>query len=101
MQHHRAGLDKLVLVTKFGRQGTGPAVQGIFPSAAFIADLVGRNGYLGKVSKLTSHFQYLTAYALYDLTSNKPTRIALINLSEWHESETAAMVPPVGFTTSR
>ncbi|KAJ5128974.1 uncharacterized protein N7443_006089 [Penicillium atrosanguineum] len=85
------------LPSETGRQPTGPAVQGIFPSAAFIADFVGRSDTLGKVSNLTSNFQYLSAYAMYNLNSDKPTRVALINLREWHESDTPALSPTRGF----
>lgn len=86
------------LPSEFGPQTTGPAVQGIFPSAAFVADFVGKNDSLGKVTNLTSSYEYLTAYAMYDLRSDKPTRIALINLREWHESDTPALDTTRGFS---
>jgi hypothetical protein len=85
------------LPTETGHQTTGPAVQGIFPSAAFIVDFVGKNDTLGTVSNLTSNARYLSAYAAYGLDSNKPMRIALINLREWHESDTPAVSTPRGF----
>lgn len=82
-----------------GRQAKGPAVNGIFPAAAYIADFVGKDDHLGKVTELTSGVESLTAYAMYDLKSDKPARVALINLHEWHEDGTPALSPERGAVT--
>lgn len=67
------------------RHTTGPAVQGVFPAAAFIADFVGKDK-LGKVSEIElAEDQLLTGYVSYGLQSKKPQRIALINMREWHK----------------
>lgn len=82
-----------------GRQAKGPAVNGIFPAAAYIADFVGKDDDLGRVTELSSGVESLTAYAMYGLKSDKPTRVALINLHEWHEDDTPALSPKRGAVT--
>lgn len=67
-----------------GRHTTGPAVHGIFPAAAFITNFVGKDDTLGKVVELPSSKSQFSAYAMYNLKSNKPQRIALLNLREWN-----------------
>ncbi|KAJ5672139.1 hypothetical protein N7507_001266 [Penicillium longicatenatum] len=66
-----------------GPQTTGPAVQGQFPAAAFITDFVGKDGSLGKIHQLLGD-PLLTAYAMYDLKTEHASRIAVVNLKEWH-----------------
>lgn len=73
-----------------GKHTQGPAVQGIFPAAAFITDFVGKGGSLGKVVELpVSGDTKFSAYALYNLQSDRPQRIALVNLHEWHKPSTS------------
>ncbi|KAJ5999614.1 hypothetical protein N7481_000023 [Penicillium waksmanii] len=68
-----------------GSNTQGPAVQGIFPTAAFITDFVGKGDSLGKAVELpVSGDTKFSAYALYNLKSDRPQRIALVNLHEWH-----------------
>lgn len=66
-----------------GPQTTGPAVQGQFPAAAFITDFVGKEGSLGRIHQLLGD-TLLSAYAMYDLKSEHASRIAVLNLKEWH-----------------
>lgn len=68
-----------------GTHTTGPAVQGIFPAAAFITEFVGKGDLLGKVVELPASKSQFSAYAMYNLKSNKPQRIALVNLNEWNK----------------
>lgn len=82
-----------------GRQAKGPAVNGIFPAAAYIADFVGKDDHPGRVTVLSSGVESLAAYAMYGLKSDKPTRVALINLQEWHENDTPALSPKRGAVT--
>lgn len=70
-----------------GPQTKGPAVQGVFPAAAFIADFVGKGDSLGKIHQVLGE-NHLSAYAMYDLVTNTPSRIALLNLKEWHSNST-------------
>lgn len=73
-----------------GPHTQGPAVQGIFPAAAFITGFVGKDSSLGKVVELpASGDAKFSAYALYGLQSNKPQRIALVNLQEWHKKSSS------------
>ncbi|KAJ5091704.1 hypothetical protein NUU61_006574 [Penicillium alfredii] len=59
-----------------------PMVQGVFPSAPFIADFVGKDDQ-GKVIELPTGHELFTAYAKYDVHTGKLARIALINLKRW------------------
>ncbi|KAJ5257054.1 hypothetical protein N7478_013158 [Penicillium angulare] len=70
-----------------GPQTTGPSVQGVFPAAAFITDFVGRNESLGRISQVLGE-DLFSAYVMHDLVSNKPSRVALLNLKEWHSNST-------------
>lgn len=64
----------------------GPAINGVFPAAAFIADFVGEEGSLGKVRGLGGFDNELfTAYASYSLDSKEPQRVALVNLKVYEE----------------
>lgn len=64
-----------------------PVVQGVFPAAPFIADFVGKDDDLGKVVELNvNNNDYFSAYGLYNLESNKPRRIALVNLRVFDKS---------------
>ena len=68
----------------------GPAVQGVFPAAAFITGFVGKDDLLGKVVELpVSGDTKFSAYALYNLRSDRPQRIALVNLHEWNTNSTS------------
>lgn len=72
-----------------GVHTTGPAVQGLFPAAAFVTEFVGKDDTLGKVVELPSSNSEFSAYAMYNLKSNKPQRIALVNLHEWNKDSKA------------
>lgn len=87
-----------------GQWTTGPSVQGIFPSAAFITDFVGKGESLGKAVEVEVPGQPedFSAYAMYDLMSEELARVALVNLKVWNESspqprENAAITFDVGF----
>lgn len=71
-----------------GQWTTGPSVQGIFPSAAFITDFVGKGESLGKAVEVEVPGQPedFSAYAMYDLISEGLARVALVNLKVWNES---------------
>lgn len=69
-----------------GPQTQGPAVQGVFPAAAYIADFVGKGDSLGRISQLVGD-DLFSAYAMFDLKSGKPARITLVNLKEWHSND--------------
>ncbi|KAJ5176624.1 uncharacterized protein N7482_002501 [Penicillium canariense] len=73
------------------RYTNSPAVQGIFPAAAYIADFVGKDGKLGKVREIDLNNEFFSGYVMYDLESSKPIRIALINLRQF---ETGPAVRP-------
>lgn len=64
---------------------TGPSVHGIFPSAAFIADFVGKISPGKAVEiKVPGQPEYFSAYAMYNQDSGKIERIALVNLKSWY-----------------
>ncbi|CAG8427349.1 unnamed protein product [Penicillium salamii] len=71
-----------------GQFTTGPSVQGIFPSAAFITDFVGKGDSLGKVVEVDvpGQPQDFSAFAMYDLQSEELARIALVNMKVWNEN---------------
>lgn len=64
---------------------TGPAVQGMFPSAPFIADFVGTQGKVVEISVPGSP-EHFSAYALYDEKTGSVKRVALVNLVVWSPS---------------
>ncbi|KAJ6091652.1 hypothetical protein N7467_003621 [Penicillium canescens] len=73
-----------------GPQTSGPSVQGVFPSAAFITDFVGKGDSLGKVIEIDvpGTPQFFSAFAMYNLQSGKLARVALVNLKQWdHNSK--------------
>jgi hypothetical protein len=73
-----------------GPQTSGPSVQGVFPSAAFITDFVGKGDSLGKVIEIdvSGTPQFFSAFAMYNLQSGKLARVALVNLKQWdHNSK--------------
>ena len=65
----------------------GPAAHGIFPSAAFVADFIGKNS-VGKVAvvDVPGNPDYFSAYAMYDGQTGNVTRVALVNLNAWNST---------------
>lgn len=64
------------------KNSPGPAVHGIFPSAAFIADFVGKGDGKAVEIQVAGSPQYFSAYAMY--ASGKLRRVALVNLKQWY-----------------
>ncbi|KAJ5825200.1 hypothetical protein N7474_002338 [Penicillium riverlandense] len=68
-----------------GDTNPGPQVRGVWYALPFIADFIGQDP--GKVAEVDLGSDVLTAYAIYDASTNRLSKVALINLRAWVEGE--------------
>jgi hypothetical protein len=68
-----------------GDTNPGPQVRGVWYALPFIADFIGHHP--GKVIEVDLGSDVLTAYAMYDASTKRLSKVALINLRTWVEGE--------------